>query len=75
MLTTVEAYVPRYPAPARFLRLPEVSRRTGLPRGSIYEQIGLGLFPKPVSLTNRTVGWIESEVDAWIEARIRARSA
>ena len=31
--------------PMRILRLPEVTHRTGLPRGSVYEQISLGLFP------------------------------
>lgn len=61
--------------PTRILRLPEVSRRTGLPRGSIYEQMALGLFPKPIALTFRTVGWLECEIEAWIEARIRARRA
>lgn len=29
-------------------------------------------FPKPVRLGPRAVGWLESEVDAWIESRIAA---
>jgi hypothetical protein len=29
-------------------------------------------FPRPIALGPRSVGWIEEEVDAWIEAR-RAR--
>lgn len=61
-------------APARILRLPEVIRRTGLPRGSIYEQMAIGLFPKPIALTFRTVGWVEREIDEWIIERIRGRS-
>ena len=57
----------------RFLRLPEVMHRTGLPRASIYEQMAQGIFPKPIDLSIRSRGWIESEVDAWIKARINAR--
>jgi len=31
--------------PSRILRLPEVIKRTGLPRASIYQQMALGSFP------------------------------
>jgi prophage regulatory protein len=57
----------------RILRLPEVISRTGLPRASIYQQMALGAFPKPIALTVRSRGWIESEIAAWIETRIVAR--
>lgn len=53
-----------------FLRLPEVKKRTGFSRSSIYLKVSKGLFPKPISLAPRTVGWIESEIDEWIEERI-----
>ena len=56
----------------RFLRLPEVLARTGLSRSTIYVRLGQGRFPRPVSLGARAVGWIESEVDEWIRARIVA---
>ena len=58
------------PARVRILRLPEVQRRTGLSRSTIYVRLDQGLFPKPVSLGARAVGWIESEVDEWIRERI-----
>lgn len=58
----------------RFLRLPEVIHLCGLPRASIYEQMSLGTFPRPVALTTRTRGWLESEILAWREERVRARS-
>ena len=54
----------------RFLRLPEVLARTGLSRSTIYVRLEQGLFPRPVSLGGRAVGWIESEVDEWIRQRI-----
>ncbi len=60
----------RMPVSARILRLPEVQRRTGLSRSTIYVRLDQGLFPRPVSLGARAVGWIESEVDEWIRERI-----
>jgi prophage regulatory protein len=32
-----------------------------------------GNFPKAIPLGERTVGWLESEIDSWIESRVRAR--
>ena len=52
------------------LRLPSVKTRTGLSRSSIYLAAAEGKFPKPVRLGVRAVGWLESEVDAWVSSRI-----
>jgi len=52
------------------LRLPAVKARTGLSRSTIYLRISEGSFPKPVSLGGRAVGWIDSEVDAWLADRV-----
>lgn len=54
----------------RFLRLPELINRTSLSRSTIYEYIAIGMFPAPITLGKRAVGWLESEVIAWIEQRI-----
>ena len=56
-----------------FLRISDVSRVTGLPRATIYEMVSKGTFPKQVRLSPRAVGWIESEIQQWQEARIAAR--
>lgn len=53
------------------LRRKQVQARTGLARSTIYLYIKVGLFPKPVSLGPRAVGWIESEVSDWIAKRIQ----
>jgi len=55
--------------PARILRFPEVEARTGLSRSTIYRWRVAGRFPPAVVLGRRTVGWIESDVDAWIRER------
>jgi prophage regulatory protein len=52
------------------IRLPVVKARTGLSRSTIYLRASEGSFPKPISLGERAVGWIEAEIEAWLEARI-----
>jgi prophage regulatory protein len=52
------------------LRLPDVKRSTGLSRSTIYLRVAQGTFPKPVSLGGRTVGWLEAEVQQWLQRRI-----
>jgi prophage regulatory protein len=54
----------------RILRLSQVKSRTGLSRSTIYERIGFGTFPKSIQLGGRSVGWLEHEVNEWIEQRI-----
>ncbi|WP_296125266.1 AlpA family phage regulatory protein [Pseudomonas sp. Ga0074129] len=47
--------------------------RTHTARSTIYRYIGEGSFPKPVSLGDRCVGWVDTEVQEWILARIKER--
>jgi len=54
------------------LRLPLVKARTGLSRSTIYLRIAEGTFPKPVSLGDRAVGWLESEIESWLSSRVEA---
>ena len=53
------------------LRLPTVKARTGLSRSTIYLRISEGSFPQPVSLGGRAVGWIEEEVNDWLNQQIK----
>lgn len=52
------------------LRLDQVRARTGLSRSSVYAKVANGDFPKPVAIGSRAVAWVESEISAWIQARI-----
>ena len=54
----------------RIFRLQDVIIATGLSRSTLYKYISEGTFPKPVSLGDRCVGWVDSEVHDWILARI-----
>jgi len=51
-------------------RLPKVIQKTGLSRSTIYALLSRGEFPKPIKLSPRTIGWLESDIDAWLDARI-----
>ena len=54
------------------LRLPEVRKRTGLSRSSIYAFMKEGKFPPSTRLGQRSIGWAASTIDAWIAERIQA---
>lgn len=56
------------------LRLPAVKFDSGLSRSTIYLRITQGLWPKPVSLGARAVGWPANEVAAINAARIAGKS-
>ena len=54
----------------RLIRVPEVLRRVGFSRTTMYELIKEGRFPDKVIIGARSVAFVESEIDAWIENTI-----
>lgn len=54
------------------LRFSQVKAKTGYTRSGIYARIRAGDFPKQIKLGSRAVGFLQSEIDAWINARIAA---
>ena len=67
----------------RLIRLPEVLRRTGYGRTSIYRKMEEGSFPRSVKLGGpledsnafdcRAIAWLEDEVEQWMATRIKER--
>jgi prophage regulatory protein len=57
------------------LRLREVIRRTGSNTSDIYDGMKDGTFPPSVPIGKRTVGWVEAEIERWIEHRIALRGS
>jgi prophage regulatory protein len=58
------------------LRLPAVRARTGLSRSTLYLYMARGEFPQAIRLGQHAVGWLETDVEAWIAERIqRSRTA
>ncbi len=51
------------------LRLPELCKRVGLCRSSVYALVRSGQFPRPIPLTARAVGWRDAEVEGWLQSR------
>jgi prophage regulatory protein len=59
----------------RILRLPAVQDATGKSRSGIYSDIGRGLFPAPIKLGRRAIGWRTEDIETWIASRECARPA
>lgn len=55
--------------PLRILRLPQVMEIVGVSRSTIYLWIQQESFPRPLKLSVRRVGWLESDVMAWIRSK------
>lgn len=52
------------------LKRKQVETVTGLSRSSIYSKMETGTFPTPIKLSERSVGWLESEVQEWLQNRV-----
>ncbi|MDO8862306.1 AlpA family transcriptional regulator [Haliea sp. E1-2-M8] len=55
------------------MRLPEVKAKSGLGSSSIYAGVADKTFPAPIKIGPRASAWLESEIDAWIAARVAER--
>lgn len=51
----------------KVIRLPAVKDQTGLSRSSIYLRMSKGEFPKSISLGDRAIGWLEEDINQWLE--------
>ncbi len=55
------------------IKLTAVEQKTALKRTQIYQKIAAGEFPKQIRLGPKAVGWLESEINSWIAARVAER--
>jgi prophage regulatory protein len=60
--------------PTTILRFPSVRAATGCSRTTIHRRIHDGLFPRPVNLGAKAVGWPAHEIEAINTARIAGQS-
>lgn len=64
------------PKAVRILRMKQLIERTNLSRATLYVLMSKDAsFPRKIKLTERSIGFLESEVDEWIEARAQLRGA
>ena len=54
------------------LRTKEVVDQYGVSRSFIWREEKKGTFPKRVKLGARAVGWLKTELDAWLNGRKEA---
>lgn len=59
----------------KILRRPGVLGKVKVSRSTMYAMIAADEFPKPIKLGPRSVGWVEEEIDAWLEERIKERDS
>jgi len=66
-------------SPLIILRRKQVEARTGLSRSTIYARLRQNprrpndydpAFPKPIPLGKKAVGWVESEIEAYLTAQV-----
>jgi prophage regulatory protein len=60
------------PVKPRIIRWPTVYNKVGMCRSHVHKLVSQGLFPPPIKLSEngRASGWIEAEVDEYLEQRI-----
>ena len=59
--------------PDRIIRKPELRKRVPLSDPTIWRMEKEGKFPKRLRLGGNSCGWLESEVDAWMQSRADER--
>ena len=55
----------------RFIDLKEVIKMTSLKTTSIYSMMKKGNFPKSIKITSDRVAWLESDIEDWINKKIK----
>lgn len=58
----------------KILRLNDVKEMTKMSRSTIYALCANNRFPKQINLTERSIGWIEDEIQEWLQVRAMARA-
>jgi prophage regulatory protein len=56
---------------SRILKAKEVAERVSISTSQVYRLARDGRFPEPVKITENRSGWLETEVDQWIDECIR----
>ena len=55
----------------RILSAKEVAEKTSFSTGHLRRLAKENKFPKPVQISENRSGWVEADVEKWIEGRIR----
>ena len=58
----------------KLLRINDIKNITSMSNSTIYELIKADEFPRPKRIGKRAVGWLENDIQAWLESRPQAGS-
>lgn len=58
---------------SRVLRWWQLKERIPISHSRVYCMMNEGTFPRTISLGERSVAWLESEIDEWLQERIDKR--
>jgi prophage regulatory protein len=61
--------------PERFISFNTVAHRTALSRTTIWRLQRAGQFPRSIRLSAGRRGWLESQIEAWINTRVAEGSS
>ena len=75
--TTTDAFLDAAEAKQgdRFLRLPEVMKKVGVSKQTIYGRMKDGTFPQSFKNGSRLTLWLESQIDAYMNCLMSANRA
>lgn len=59
----------------KVLRIKEVCSRVALSRTLVYEMMAQRRFPSAIRIGKRASGWLESEINEWIDEQAAKRKA
>lgn len=59
--------------PNKIIKLDSVKELTTFSESTIYRLMSQGKFPKQVKLAERSCGWVESEIEEYLDERISNR--
>lgn len=54
-----------------FIRLPDVCKKLGISRATLYRLIKDGRFPKSTRIADHINVWVLSDVEAWMEEQVK----
>jgi prophage regulatory protein len=57
----------------KMLRINQVMTITAMSKTTIYRWINANQFPKPINLSSKSVAWLESDINDWIQSKIEAK--
>jgi prophage regulatory protein len=58
------------------IRFPDLNKKLGgVSRSTVFRWVRDKQFPKPINLGKNSVGWLEEQVEAWLESRTQGEQS